>query len=58
MHYLGRKFEDEFISVVIKLDCPILSQEIDEISAAAMWQESNISRKLKESLFVTYLIFR
>ena len=58
MHYLGRKFEDEFISVVIKLDYPILSQEIDEISAVAMWQESNISRKLKELLLVIYLIFR
>ena len=45
MYYLGRKFEDEFLSVAIKLGYPILSQKIDFISAAAMWQESNITKK-------------
>ena len=47
MYYLGKKFEDEFIYVAIKLGCPILFQKMDEISAAAMWQESNISRKFQ-----------
>ena len=45
MYYLGRKFEDEFLFVAIKLGYPILSQKMGEISAAAMWQKSNISRK-------------
>ena len=45
MYYLGRKFEDDFLSVAIKLGCPILSRKMDEISAAVMWQESNIPRK-------------
>ena len=45
MYYLGRKFEDEFIYVAIKLGYPILSQKMNEISAADIWQESNISRK-------------
>ena len=30
---MGSKFEDEFLSVVIKLDYLILSQKMDEISA-------------------------
>ena len=45
MYYLGRKFEDEFLSVTIQLGYPILSQKMDEISGAAICQESNISRK-------------
>ena len=45
MYYLGKKFEDEFIYVAIKLGCPIFFQKMNKISAAAMWQESNISRK-------------
>ena len=45
IYYLGRKLEDEFLSIAIKLDDPILSQKMDEISAVAIWQESNISRK-------------
>ena len=45
MYYLGRKFEDEFLSVTIQLGYPILSQKRDEISATTMWQESNISKK-------------
>ena len=39
---LRKKFEDEFFSVAIELGYPILSQKIDEISAADMWQESNV----------------
>ena len=45
MYYLGRKFEDEFLHVAIKLGYPILSHKMDEISAGVMWQESNISKK-------------
>ena len=43
IYYLGKKYEDEFLSVVIELGYPILSQKMDEISAAAMWQESNVT---------------
>ena len=45
MYYLGRKFEDDFLSVAIKLGCPILSQKMNEIRTAPTWQESNIPRK-------------
>ena len=45
MYYLGRKFEDDFLSVAIKLGCPILSQKMNEIRTAPMWKESNIPRK-------------
>ena len=37
MYHLGKSFEDEFISVAIKLGHPILSQKIDIISVTAMW---------------------
>ena len=37
MYYLGRKFEDEFLSIVIKLGYPMLSHKMDAISAADMW---------------------
>ena len=42
MYYLGGNFEDESLSIVIKLGYLILSQKMDEISAAAMWQEPTI----------------
>ena len=37
MYSLGRKFEDEFLSVAIKLGYQILSQKMVEISVATMW---------------------
>ena len=43
IYYLGKKIEDEFLSVTIDFGYPILSQKMDEISAAAMWQESNVT---------------
>ena len=48
MYYMGRKFEDQFLSVAIKLDYPVLSQKMDEIGAAAIRQKSNISRKAQK----------
>ena len=50
MFLLGRKFEHEFYSVAIKLGYPALSQKMDKISAAAMWQDSNISRKAQRTI--------
>ena len=43
IYILGKKFEDEFLSVAIELGYPILSQKMDEFSAAAMWQGSNVT---------------
>ena len=50
MYYMGRKFEDKFFSVAIKLGYPVLSQKMDEIGAAAIRQESNISRKAQKNI--------
>ena len=43
IYSLGKQFEDEFLSVAIELGYPILSQKMDEFSAAAMWLESNVT---------------
>ena len=45
MYYLGCKNEDEFVSTAGKLGYPMLTKKMDNITAAAMWQESNISKK-------------
>ena len=42
IYYLSKKFEDKLLSVRIELSYPILSQKTDEISAATMWQASNV----------------
>ena len=36
IYILGKHFENEFLSVAIELGYPILSQKMDEFSAAAM----------------------
>ena len=40
MYYLGSKNEDEFVSTAVKLGYPMLTKNMDSITAAAMWQES------------------
>ena len=45
MYYSGTKNEDEFVSTAAKLGYHMLTKEMDNITAAAMWQESNISKK-------------
>ena len=45
MYYLGSKNEDEFVSTAVKLDYPTLTKKINNITVAAIWQESNISEK-------------
>ena len=42
MHYLDNKNEDEFVIIAVKLGYPMLTKKMDNITAAAMWQESNI----------------
>ena len=48
MYYLGSKNEDEFVATAIKLGHPMLTKKMDNITAAAMCQESNISKNPKE----------
>ena len=48
MYYLGSKNEDGFVSTAVKLRYPMIPKKMDNITAAAMWQESNISKKIKE----------
>ena len=43
MYYLGNKNEDEFVTTAVKLGYLMLTKKMDNITAAAMWQESNIS---------------
>ena len=43
MYYLGNKYEDEFVTNAVKLGYPMLTKKMDNVTAATMWQESNIS---------------
>ena len=47
MNYLGSKHEDEYISTALKLSYPMLTKKMNNVTAAAMWQESNVSKKSK-----------
>ena len=51
IYYFGRKFEDKFLSVAIKLGYPILSQKIDLIS------NQIYQGKLNGLFFVFYQFF-
>ena len=54
IYYLGKKFEDKFLSVAIELGYPILSQKVDEISSADMWQASNVTTNAQR-IIIRYL---
>ena len=43
MYYLDNRNEDEFVTTAVKLGYPMLTKKMDNITATAMWQESNIS---------------
>ena len=43
MYYLGNRNEYEFATTAVKLGYPMLTKKMDNITAATMWQESNIS---------------
>ena len=45
MYYLASKNEDEFVATAVKLGYPMLTQKMDNITAAVIWQEINISKK-------------
>ena len=51
MYYLGSKNEDEFVSTAVKLGYPILTKNMDNTTAATMWQTSNISKKSQRIVF-------
>ena len=55
MYYLGSKNEDEFVTTAVKLGCPMLAKKIDHITTAAMWRESNISKK-SQRIVLRYLL--
>ena len=50
LYYLGSKNKDEFVSTAVKLDYPMLTKKMDTINTAAMWQQSNISKKSQKIL--------
>ena len=43
MYYLSKKNKDDFVTITIKLGYPMLTKKMDNITAAVMWQECNIS---------------
>ena len=45
MYYLNSKNEYEFVFTAVKLGNTMLTKKMDNTTAAAMWQESNISKK-------------
>ena len=54
MYYLGSINEDEFVTTTVKLSYPMLTKKMDHITATAMWQESNISKK-SQRIILRYL---
>ena len=54
IYYLGKTFEDKFLSVAVELGYPILSQKVDEISSADMWLVSNVTTNAQR-IIVRYL---
>ena len=54
MCYFGTNNEDEFVSTAVKLDYHMLTKKMDHITAVAMWQESNISKK-SQRIVLRYL---
>ena len=45
LQYLGKTYDNEFMLTALKLGYPIVRDKMDKITAAAMWQESNVSKK-------------
>ena len=55
IYYLGSKNEDEFVSTAVKLGYPMLTKKMNNITAAAIWQESNISKK-SQRIVLRYIL--
>ena len=54
MYYLGSKHSYEFISTAVNFGYPMLTKKMDNITAAVMWQESDISKK-SQRIVLKYL---
>ena len=54
MYYSGTKNKDEFVSTAVKLGYPMLKKKMDHITAAAMWQTMNTSKK-SQRILLRYL---
>eukprot|EP00978_Attheya_sp_CCMP212_P033992 scaffold140306_cov53-Attheya_sp.AAC.4 len=45
IHHFGSKFQDEFVSVAESIGYPVTTTAMDPETDAAMWQESNCSKR-------------
>ena len=54
MYYSGTKNEDEFVATTVKLGYPVLTQKMDHITTAAMWQIMNTSKR-SQRIVLRYL---
>ena len=43
MYYLGNTNEDEFVTTTVELGYPMLTKKMDNITAATLWPETNVS---------------
>ena len=48
MYYFGSKNEDEFVAIAVKLSYLMLTKKMNYITATAIWQESNVFKKIIE----------
>ena len=55
IYYLGNRNEDEFVTTAVKLGYPMLTKKMDNITAAVMWQECNISLT-SQRIILRYLL--
>ena len=57
MYYLGNKNEDEFVTTTVKLGYTMLTKKMDNITTAAMWQESIIFLTSQKNILIYLSIF-
>ena len=57
IYYLGKNFEDEFLSVAIELGYPVLSQKWMKLVLLLCGKNQMLQQMLKELLRDIYLIF-
>ena len=47
---LGKKYEDEFIISAKELGYPLFSKKMNAVTAAGMWQESNVNLRSQRTI--------
>ena len=57
LYHLGSKKGDEYVSTAGKLGYPMLTKKMDNITAAAIGQESNISQKNRRNCIKIFINF-